>query len=93
MSLNDCYLDIDKRKLTINQEIIVKNMDGDGFRMIGATEILIDGPSSGSFEIIEGYGMYAGKTGWFKTYGKYNVETGEAELSGEGSVTMFASPQ
>lgn len=86
--VEDCSFDSQTGFLAVTLNITYKNKNGDGIRVLGISNISIEGPASGSYEVVEGYGKFEGATGSMTTEGFFNGETGVAEFSAEGFVTQ-----
>jgi hypothetical protein len=83
-----CNLDVQAGILSVTLNITFKNKKGDGIRILGVSNISLEGPASGSYEVVEGFGKFQGATGSISTTGFFNTETGVAEFRAEGSVTQ-----
>lgn len=88
LMVEDCSFDSQTGFLTVTLNITVRNKKGDGIRFLGVSNISLEGPASGSYEIVEGYGKFEEATGTLITTGFFNGETGVAEFSAEGFVTQ-----
>ena len=86
--VEECSFDSNTGILTVTLNITVKNKNGDGIRFLGESNISIEGPASGTYNIVEGYGKFEGATGSLTTNGFFNGETGVAEFSAEGFITQ-----
>jgi hypothetical protein len=84
----DCNLDTQAGILSVTLNITFKNKKGDGIRILGVSNITLEGPASGSYEVIEGFGKFEGATGSITTKGFFNGVTGVAEFRAEGFVTQ-----
>lgn len=84
----ECSFDSMTGILTVTLNVTLKNIKGDGIRFLGESNISLEGPASGNYNIVEGFGKFEGATGSLKTKGFFNGETGVAEFSAKGFVTQ-----
>lgn len=85
--VEDCSFDSNTGFLIVTLNITLKNKKGDGIRFLGVSNISVEGPASGNYDIVEGFGKFEGATGSLTTKGFFNGETGVAEFSADGFVT------
>ena len=83
-----CVLDLQAGILSVTLNITFKNKKGDGIRILGVSNISLEGPASGSYDVVEGFGKFEGATGSITTTGFFNGVTGVAEFQVEGNVTQ-----
>jgi len=86
--LRECSLDTETQTVKIVWDMTFRNKEGEGLRFLGAVNLSIEGPTSGVFEVIEGYGKFKGFTGWITTEGFLNTELGTIFLSVDGMITQ-----
>ena len=84
----ECSFDSQTGFLTVTLNITVKNKKGDGIRFLGVSNISLEGPASGSYDIVEGYGKFENAMGTLTTTGFFNGETGVAQFSADGYITQ-----
>lgn len=83
----NCILN-DEESITTTLEMTFRNKNGDGIKVYGDAVLNIAGPSSGYFDIIEGYGKFEGATGWMATAGMFNIDQGTTVYSAEGRISQ-----
>ena len=88
LTLRECSFDTEKRTVGIVMDMMLRNKDGEGLRFLGSVNMSMEGPTSGIFEVIEGYGKFKGFTGWIDTEGFLNTELGTIFLSVDGMITQ-----
>lgn len=88
LSLRECYFDTEKQTVGIVMDMMLRNKVGEGLRFLGPVNMSMEGPTSGVFEVIEGYGKFKGFTGWIATEGFLNIELGTIFLSVDGIITQ-----
>jgi len=86
--IESCFFDVETGILSVTLNITFKNKKGDGIRILGISNISVEGPASGSYEVVEGFGKFEGATGNITTKGFFNAETAVAEFRAEGMVTQ-----
>jgi len=88
LTIRDCSFDLEKQTIEIVMVMMFRNKDGEGLRFIGSVNLSLEGPTSGIFEVIEGYGKFKEFTGWIDTEGFLNTELGTIFLSVDGMITQ-----
>lgn len=88
LTVRDCSFDTVTQTVKIVMDMTFKNKNGEGLKFLGAVNLSIEGPTSGVFEVIEGYGKFKGFTGWIATEGFINTELGTIFLSVDGMITQ-----
>ena len=86
--VEECAFDSQTGFLTVTLNITLINRNGDGIRFLVVSNISLEGPASGNYNIVEGFGKFEGATGSLITEGFFNGETGVAEFSADGFVTQ-----
>ncbi len=84
----DCSFDPTTGIVTATLDMTFMNHKGDGLRMLGQSDMSINGPASGSYTVMEGYGKLAGATGNLNTKGKLDPATITAEFEVYGKITV-----
>jgi len=88
LTVRDCSFDTETQTVKIVMDITFRNKNGEGLKFLGAVNLSIEGPISGVFEIIEGYGEFNGFIGWIATEGFLNTDLGTIFLSVDGMITQ-----
>ena len=88
LTVRDCSLDIETQTVEMVIDITFRNKNGEGLQFLGAVNVSLEGPTSGFFEVIEGYGEFKGFTGWVATEGFLNTQLGTIFLSVDGMITQ-----
>ncbi len=88
LTVRECSLDAETQTVEIVMDMTLRNKNGEGLRFLGAVNLSIEGPTSGIFEVIEGYGKFKGFTGWIAAEGFLNTDLGTIFLSVDGMVTQ-----
>ena len=88
MTIRECSFDTEKKTVGIVMDMMLRNKDGEGLRFLGSVNLSIEGPTSGIFEVIEGYGKFKGFTGWIAAEGFLNTKLGTIFLSVDGMITQ-----
>ena len=86
--IRECSFVKEKQTVEIVMEMTFRSKNGEGLKFLGAVNLSLEGPTSGVFEVIEGYGKLQGFTGWIDTEGFLNTELGTIFLSVEGMITQ-----
>ena len=86
--VEECSFDSQTGFLTVTLNITVKNKKGDGIRFLGVSNISVEGPASGNYDIVEGFGKFENAAGTLTTTGFFNGETGVANFSADGYITQ-----
>ncbi len=84
----DCTLNPLEQTITTTLHMTFMNKKGDGLLFHGPATLSIEGPSWGSFEIVEGYGKFEGALGEIETEGFFDINTGRTVFSAKGMVTQ-----
>ncbi len=87
LTIRECSFDKEKQTVEIVMDMTFRNKNGEGLKFLGAVNLSIEGPTSGVFEVIEGYGKFEGFTGWIAAEGFLNTDLGTIFLSVDGMVT------
>ena len=88
LTIRECSLDVETQTVEIVMDMTLRNKNGEGLRFLGAVNLSIEGPTSGVFEVIEGYGKFEGFIGWIAAEGFLNTDLGTIFLSVDGMVTQ-----
>ena len=88
LTIRECSLDAETQTVEIVMDMTLRNKNGEGLRFLGAVNLSIEGPTSGVFEVIEGYGKFKGFTGWIAAEGFLNTDLGTIFLSVDGMITQ-----
>ena len=84
----DCSLNPATMVVTATIDMTFKNLDGDGLRILGQSDMSLDGPASGSYTVQEGFGKLYGATGNLTTKGQLNPNDGTAHFEVNGLITV-----
>ena len=88
LTIRECSLNAETQTVEIVMDMTLRNKNGEGLRFLGAVNLSIEGPTSGVFEVIEGYGKFKGFTGWIAAEGFLNTDLGTIFLSVDGMITQ-----
>jgi hypothetical protein len=88
LTVRDCSFDIETQTVEIVMDMTFRNKNGEGLKFLGAVNMSLEGPTSGVFEVIEGYGKFNGFNGWIATEGFINTALGTIFLSVDGMITQ-----
>ncbi|MBT8299142.1 MAG: hypothetical protein KJO52_12480 [Maribacter sp.] len=86
--VRECSLNIETQTVDLVLDMILRNKNGEGLKFLGALNVNIEGPTSGVFEVIAGYGKFRGFTGWITTEGFLNTDLGTLFLSADGMINQ-----
>ena len=85
----DCELDLEEGVLIGTLDMTFKNKNGDGIRILGQSIMGLYGqPSSGEYEVIEGYGKFEGALGHMTSKGVVDFDVAVADFTVEGVVSQ-----
>jgi len=84
----DCELNLESELLIGTLEMTFLNKKGDGIKVLGVSRMgLYGNPSSGEYDVIEGYGKFEGAAGHLTSTGLVNFDTGVADFKMDGLIT------
>jgi hypothetical protein len=84
----DCSFDPATGIVTATLDMTFMNYAGDGLRILGQSDMSVNGPASGSYTVMEGFGKLAGATGDLNTKGQLDPATITAEFEVYGKITV-----
>jgi hypothetical protein len=84
----DCSFNPGTMIVTATIDMTFKNLEGDGLRILGQSDMSLNGPASGSYVVQEGFGKLYGATGNLNTTGKLNPNDGTAEFEVDGKIVV-----
>ena len=88
LTVRNCSFDLETQTVEIVMDMTFRDKNGEGLKFLGAVNLSLEGPTSGVFEVIEGYGTFKGFTGWIATEGFLNTDLGTIFLSVDGMITQ-----
>ena len=88
LTIRECSFDAETQTVVIVMDMTLRNKNGEGLRFLGTVNLSIEGPTSGVFEVIEGFGKFEGFTGWIAAEGFLNTDLGTIFLSVDGMITQ-----